>query len=117
MNDIYLTMEDLTGEKRELVLLKDDFKDPTVFERIVKLFEVDLQFPWEDAEDITEMTLVPETVRLSEEAGGMGSAGYVAASVGDPGASNAVFVPCRMYPKSKGKHIMRRKSLEKKNKK
>ena len=117
MNDLYLTMEDLTGEKKELTLRREDFRDPTLFEAIIKLFEVNLQYPWEEAEDINEMTLVPEMVRFSEEAGGMGSAGYVGASVSDPGSPEAIFVPTRLYPRSKGKHIMRRKSLEKKEKK
>lgn len=103
---------DETLRNRLIVLKKDDFKDSNKFKNIVDLFVIG-----EDPSDVDEIAIIPEDVVVYEDAGGgMGSAGYVSASVNDSGSDDAIFVPARLFPKSKGKHIFRRKSLEKKKK-
>lgn len=80
-----------------LVLKKEDFCEPEKFEEILTVLNIPVEKTEDDDQVTLTMTCKKEDI-IEEDGVGMGSAGYVEASVSNPGASNAVFVPFKgMY--------------------
>jgi len=89
--------ETCDDEVIKLVLKKEDFCEPAKFEEILVVLNIPVEKTSDEDEVVLTMTCKKEDV-LEEDGVGMGSAGYVEASVSNPGASNAVFVPFKgMY--------------------